>query len=645
MRRAPALLGFLGLTALLALPYPPGSASPLASLVGAPGANLRHGATPDPEVALPAVAAALPGLSPEGVAAVLSPEPLDLLLVGGRLVDGSGNAWRYADVGIRGDRVVRVAPAGTVDPAGAGEVLDITGLVLAPGFIDLNGQSDETYLRDGSALSKIFQGVTTEIMGESNTPAPVNRRILGSVDQGDSVAVRRAREWTRFGAWLEEMEARGVAVNVGSFVGGTTVRRYALGMSDRTPSPAELDTMRTVTERAMRDGAFGVATALIYPPGSFAGLDELVEISRVVATHGGVYITHMRSESYHILEALDEAVEIGRRSGAPVEIFHLKVAGVDNWGLTDQVVNRIEAARAAGLDVSAGMYPYTAASTGLTACFPPWVQADGGLYRNLANREARERIRQEMTGPPTRWENWCRLAGPEGSVIASVSNRDHVRWIGKSLADVAEETGRTWEEVAMDLVLRDRSRVGMIYFAMDEENVRRKLTLPWMKFGTDGSAWNPRGAGGQPHPRAYGTYPRILGHYVRDEGVLSLEEAIRKSSWAVADRIGLRERGQVREGFFADLVVFDPESVEERSTYTRPHQLAAGMVHVLVNGQAVIREGEATGARPGRFVRGPGYVPSLAGAAEEDTRPAAEEAAETGEGEVGPPVSPGSPPR
>jgi N-acyl-D-amino-acid deacylase len=589
-----ALILPLGLVAAMVLAAP----SPSRTLSG-PGSTAHT---------LPSVAAAVPGpnLSPEARRALASQEPLDLLLVGGRLVDGSGNAWRFADVGIRGDRVVKVVPAGTADTVGVRQILDISGLVVSPGFIDLNGQSDQTYLADGSALSKIFQGVTTEIMGESNTPAPVNRRTLGSVNLSDTTAVRRSREWTRFGAWLEEMEAGGVALNVGSFLGGTTVRRYALGMSERAPSPAELDTMRAVTARAMADGAFGVATALIYPPGAFAGTDELVEVSRVVAEHGGIYITHMRSESYHILEALDEAVEIGRRSGAPVEIFHLKVAGVENWDLTDQVIHRIQSARAEGLDVSAGMYPYTAASTGLTACFPPWVQADGGLYRNLRNPEARERIRAEMTGPPTRWENWCRLATPEGSRIASVSNRDHVRWIGKSLADVAEETDRSWEEVAMDLVLRDQSRVGMIYFAMDEENVRRKLRLPWMKFGTDGSGWNPRGAGGQPHPRAYGTYPRILGHYVREEGVLTLEDAVRKSSWAVADRIGLKERGQIREGFFADLLVFDPEAVSERSTFERPHQLAEGMVHVYVNGQAVIREGEATGARPGRFVRGPG---------------------------------------
>jgi N-acyl-D-amino-acid deacylase len=559
---------------------------------------------------VPAVPGSWPGIpgADDGVDLPHWKGPFDLLLVGGRLVDGSGNAWRYADIGIAGDRITAVAPPGRLDRARALEVVDVTGRVVAPGFIDLNGQSDGTFMTDGSALSKIFQGVTTEIMGESNTPAPVNANTLGSVNASDTTAVRRAREWVRFDAWLGEMERGGVAVNVGSFVGGTTVRRWALGMAERAPTPAEVDSMKAVTRRSMEEGAFGVASALIYAPGAFAGTDELVEISRVVAEYGGVYITHLRSESYYIMEALDEAIEIGERSGVPVEIYHLKLAGVDNWGLTDEVVARIEGARARGLDVSAGMYPYTAASTGLTACFPPWVQADGGLYRNLADPQAWVRIRAEMTGPATRWENWCRLATPEGSRIASVSNRDHVRFVGRTLSDVAEEFQTDWVDAAMDLVLRDRSRVGMIYFAMDEDNVRRKLALPWMKFGTDGAAWNPVGAGGQPHPRAYGTYPRILGQYVRDEGVITLEDAIRKSSWAVADRIGLADRGLVVEGFYADLVVFDPETIRERSTYERPHQLATGMDHVFVNGVAVIRDGQATEARPGRFVRGPGAI-------------------------------------
>ena len=545
----------------------------------------------------------------------------DLLFVGGRLVDGSGNPWRYADVAVRGERIVRVAPAGTLDRSDAHEVLDITGRVLAPGFIDLNGQSDNMYLEDGSALSKLFQGITTEIMGESNTPAPLAPGERAT-HASDSVATRRTREWQRFSGWLEEMEARGVALNVGSFLGGTTVRRIAMGQSARTPTEGDLETMREVTAAAMADGAFGVATALIYPPGAYAETEELVEIARVVHEHGGVYITHMRSESYFILDALNEAIEIGERSGVPVEIFHLKVAGRDNWDLTDAVLEAIADARARGIDVSAGMYPYTAASTGLTACFPPWVQADGGLYRNLADPQARERIRTEMTGPPTRWENWCRLAGPEGSVIATVSNPDHVRWIGRSLAEVAAERDVPWVDAAMDLVLNDRSRVGMIYHAMDEDRMRQKMALPYMKFGTDGSGWNPSRAGGQPHPRAYGSYPRILGRYVRDEGVLTLEDAVRKSSWAAAERIGLVDRGLVVEGFVADLVVFDPETIAERSTFERPHQLAEGVEHLYVNGVAVITHGRATSARPGRFLRGPGWVQQDDAAPPYDVRPA-----------------------
>ena len=534
-------------------------------------------------------------------------DPWDVLLVGGRLVDGTGNPWRFADVALRGDRIAAIAPPGLLARENAREVLDVRGLVVAPGFIDLNGQSDERYLEDGSALSKTFQGVTTEIMGESNTPAPVNGRTLGRVNPADPVAVRRSTEWSRFGAWLEEMEAGGVAVNVGSFLGGTTVRRYTMGAALGAPSTAELDTMRAVTARAMEDGAFGVATALIYPPGAYAGTEELVEIARVVAQYGGVYITHLRSESNRILQAIDEAADIGERAGVPVEIYHLKAAGVQNWGLTEEIVARIESARARGVDVGAAMYPYTAASTSLTACFPPWSQADDRLFPNLRDPNARARMREDMLGPPADWENWCRLATPEGSIVSTVSRPEHVPLIGRTLEEVALTLGSVdWVEAAMDLVLRDGSNVGMIYFAMSEDAVRRNLTLPWIKFGTDGAGWNPRGGGGQPHPRAYGTYPRILGHYVRDEGVLRLEDAIRKASSAVADRIGLRERGTARPGYFADLVVLDLGAVEERATYESPHQLAEGVVHLFVNGRAVIRDGVATEARPGRFLRGPG---------------------------------------
>ncbi len=534
-------------------------------------------------------------------------ESYDILFIGGRLVDGSGNAWRYADVAVLGDRIVAVAPPGALDRSRAGEVIEIPGLVLAPGFIDINGQSEFAYLEDGRGLSKLYQGITTEIMGESNSASPVNGLVTGRVDPSDTTAVRRAREWQRFDGWGSEMEARGVTLNVGSFLGGTTVRRFAMGLSEGRPTPSQLDTMRAVTARSMQEGAFGVASALIYAPGTYAETDELIEISRVVAEYGGLYITHMRSESYHLLEAIDEAIRIGAEAEVPVEIFHLKAAGVDNWHLTDAAIARIDSARAAGVDVAAGMYPYTAASTGLTACLPPWIQADGRLYRNLRDPVMRARIREEILGPPTSWENWCRLATPEGSVIASVSNPDHVRYVGWTLDRVAADQGKDWIDTMMDFILADRSRVGMIYFAMDEENVRRKLALPWMKFGTDGSGWNPDRAGGQPHPRAYGTYPRILGQYVREEGVITLEDAVRKSSWMVADRLGLRDRGLVVEGFFADLVIFDPETIRERATFERPHQLAEGVRYLFVNGVGVIREGGFAGVFPGRFLRGPGY--------------------------------------
>jgi len=530
----------------------------------------------------------------------------DYLIAGGRLVDGTGNAWRWADVAVAGDRIVRVAAPGTLDPARAERVLDARGLVVAPGFVDLNGQSDEALLSDGRAVSKLYMGVTTEIMGESNTPAPWRAYNDGPPDPSDTTAVRRAIEWDRFGGWLEEMEAGGVAVNVASFIGGTTVRRYAMGFREGEPSAAELDTMRAVTARAMEDGALGVATALIYPPGAYAGTDELVEISRVVAGYGGVYISHLRSESYGLLDALEEAVEIGRRAAVPVEIYHLKAAGTDNWPRLTDAVARIDAARAEGVDVQAAIYPYTAASTSLQACLPPWASADGRLRENLRDAEARARIVADMTGAPDAYENWCRLAGPEGAMIVGVSdaNRDLV---GASLADLAERRGKPWAEAVIDLLVEE-GNASMVYFAMSDENVRAKLRLPWIKIGSDAGARDPERASGMTHPRTYGTYPRILGQYVREEGVLTLEEAVRKMTSAVTDRVGLVRRGQVREGWFADLVVFDAETIREVTTYTDPHRLSEGVVHLLVNGVPVLLGGERTGALPGRFLRGPGAV-------------------------------------
>lgn len=566
-------------------------------------------------------AALLLGCAPPAPEAPAPSPGYDLLIRGGRIVDGTGNAWYHGDVAVRGDRIVRVARPGLIPDRVAREVVDASGLVVAPGFLDINGQGDTGLLRDGRALNKIFQGITTEIMGEGSTPAPRTGRE--EIDPGDTVALRRDREWRRFGGWLEEVAARGTAVNVAAFVGGGTVRRYAMGLEARPPTGAELDTMRAVTARAMEDGALGIATALIYPPGAFSGTDELVELARVAGAHGGIYISHIRSESDRLLHALAEAVEIGRRSGTAVEIFHLKAAGVDNWALEDAAVALIDSARSEGIDVAAAMYPYTAASTSLTACLPPWTQEDGRLLENLADSLARARIASEIAaGPPEDWENWCLLATPEGSVVTGVSSDENRGLQGRSLARIAAERGTSWIDAALDLLIEEEGDVSMVYFAMSEENVRMQLRLPWIKFGTDAGVWDPEEAESMTHPRAYGSYPRILGRYVRDEGVLGLEEAVRKMSWAVADRVGLRDRGQIREGFFADIVVFDPETIAETATFTDPHRLATGVRHLFVNGEAVIRDGEYGGARPGRFLRGPGVA----------TLPSASEAERLGPG-------------
>jgi N-acyl-D-amino-acid deacylase len=530
----------------------------------------------------------------------------DFLLVGGSIVDGTGNGWFRGDVAIREDRIVAVEPSGVLDRGRSEEVVDVSGLVVAPGFLDINGQSDMSLFGDGRALNKIFQGVTTEIMGENSTPAPRNRRVTGPVDPSDTTATRRAEAWARFGGWLEELEASGVTVNVASFVGAATVRQYAMGMADRDPTPAELDTMRAVVRRSVEDGALGVASGLIYPPGAFSSTAELIALAEASAAAGGIYISHIRSESDRLLEAIDEAVRIGAASGAPVELYHLKAAGVENWALAEASWAKIDSARAAGVDISASMYPYTAASTSLTACLPPWIQADGRLYENLDDPDIRARVLAEIDSGSGGWENWCDLATPTGSMIVGLGQDSLKHLQGTRLADLAAAKAVPWPVAAMDLLRADSSRVGMVFFAMDEDNVRNQLRLPWIKFGSDSGSWDPSTARSMTHPRSYGTYPRILGRYVRDEGALELEEAIRKMTSAVADRVGLRDRGQVRAGFMADIVVLDMALVRETATFTDPHRLAEGVVHLLVNGRPVILNGGLTGLVPGRFLRGPG---------------------------------------
>jgi N-acyl-D-amino-acid deacylase len=562
-------------------------------------------------LAASAAVACRPAPGPGGVSPASLGPPYDLVIEGGRIVDGTGNAWFLGDVAIKGDRIARVSPAGLLRRARARERVDARGLAVAPGFIDIQSHSRRALLTgDGRVMSKVMQGVTTEILGEGWTNAPVNDRILQAADASDPEDARPAAAFRGrhgFDAWLRAMERHGMSVNVGSFLGAATVRVYAKGLATGPPSSAELDTMRAVTRRAMQDGAFGLASALIYPPNNFATTEELIEIAKAMSPYGGIYITHMRSEADQLLEAMDEAIRIGREGGVPVEIYHLKAAGRRNWAKAPLAIAKIDSARAAGLDVQADMYPYVAGGTGLSACLPPWASADGKLFENLRDGPSRERIKAEVLSDRTEWENLCSLATPDGVLVLELRKPENRRWAGKRLSEIAADQGKHWLDAAIDLLLSEGHRVGTIYFMMSEENVALQMRQPWIKIGTDAGGFDPDSASGLTHPRAYGTYPRILGRYVREQRVLGFEEAVRKMSSAVATRLSIRDRGLLAEGFFADLVVFDPAGIVDRATFEQPHQLAVGVRHVFVNGVAVVRGGRHTGAKPGRVVRGPGY--------------------------------------
>ena len=521
--------------------------------------------------------------------------PYDVVIRNGRVVDGTGNAWFLGDVAIRGDRIAEITPAGMLDEADAEETIDASGKVVCPGFIDIQSHSREQLLSgDGRVIGKVTQGVTTEIMGEGTSNAPSKGSGEFDVPGG-------------FDRWLRAMESHGASVNVGSFVGSGTVRSYVKGMAQGPPSPEELEQMRGLVRDAMVGGAFGLASALIYPPDSFVATEDLIELARAMAPYGGVYITHLRSEADQLLEAIDEAIRIGREGGVPVEIYHLKAAGERNWPKAIEAIEAIDAARAEGLDVGADMYPYTAGSTGLTAALPPWASADGKLYENLADPEMRAKIRAEVLEPTSDWENLAALSGPENVIVLGLTKPETKQYVGKRLSEIAEGRGTDWVDAAIDLLLAERQRIGTIYVMMSEENVALQMRQPWIKFGTDAGGHDPEKAEGRVHPRSYGTYPRILGKYVREEGVIPLEEAIRKMTSAVADRLSIRDRGLLREGMYADVVVFDPETIADLATYEEPHRLSVGVDHVLVNGEAVVRDGVHTGAKPGRVVRGPGY--------------------------------------
>jgi dihydroorotase/N-acyl-D-amino-acid deacylase len=537
----------------------------------------------------------------------------DLIISGGRIVDGSGNPWFYGDLAVRGDRIVRITPPGRLAGANAERRIDASGKVVAPGFIDIQAQSIMAFtLGDGRVVSSVTQGITTAIMGEGSTPAPANDRTIAAAtgfDAGLAPAMERFRGPRGFGTWLEAMADHGMSQNAGSFLGAGTVRVYAKGEAQGAPSPAELDTMRLVVRQAMEDGAFGLASALIYPPANFASTEELIEQAKAMAPFGGLYITHLRSEADRLLEAIDEALRIGREGGVPVEIFHFKAGGRRNWGKIPGAIAKIDSARAAGQDVTADMYLYTAGGTGLAACTPPWASADGKLLDNIRDPATRARIRAEMIQPQPNSEGLCELMGPEAVQVVGLTKPDLVPYNGQPLATIAARMGKHWADALLDIVLAEEGRTGAIFHMMNEANLPLQMRQPWMKWGTDADGMDPDSAGGLlAHPRAYGNYPRLLGRYVREQGVLSLEEAIRKGTSAVANRLRIRDRGTLREGAYADLIVLDPRTVADRATFETPHQLSVGIEHVLVNGAAVVTDGRHTGAKPGRALRGPGWT-------------------------------------
>jgi N-acyl-D-amino-acid deacylase len=533
----------------------------------------------------------------------------DVIISGGRVVDGTGNAWFYGDVGIRGDRIARIAPPGALREAAAKQRIDARGMVVSPGFIDIQGQSRGALLTgDGRLISKITQGITTEIMGEGSTNAPSNEKTLAAEPDDNSRKINgRFAGPHGFHDWLEAMEQHGSSPNFGSFVGATTLRMFGKGMAQGTPTAAELDAMRGAMKRAMEDGAFGMASALIYPPGEYTTTNELIEEAKVMSPYGGVYITHMRSEADRLLEAIDEAIEIGRKGGVPVEIYHLKAAGKDNWPKMAQAIAKIDEARRSGVDVGADMYPYVAGGTGLTVCLPPWASADGKLFDNLKDPAVRAKIHAEATAPAKDWENLCQQATPEGVMITRLAKPENSKYEGKRLSEIAQGMHKDWADAAMDLISSEHVRVETMFFVASEDNLKLQLREPWIKFGTDAAGLDPATVRGLAHPRAYGNFTRVLGKYVREEKVIPLEDAIRKMTSAVAGRLSIPDRGLLKEGMFADVVVFDPATVADRATYEKPHQLSVGVKEVIVNGVAVVHNGDPTGAKPGRALYGPGY--------------------------------------
>lgn len=532
----------------------------------------------------------------------------DLIIRHGTLYDGSGNPSVTGDLAISGDTI---AALGDLSKATGVREVDATGLAVAPGFTNMLSWANESLIADGKSQSDIRQGVTLEVMGEGDSMGPLSdtMKVIGASQQGD---IKYPIDWTTLGEYLDNLVKRGISTNVASFVGATTVRVHEIGYADRPPTADELERMRGLVRQAMEDGALGVGSSLIYAPAFYAKTDELIELCKVAAQYHGMYISHMRSEGVWLLEAIDELIRISKEAGLPAEIYHLKAAGATNWSKMDQAIAKVDSARKAGLRITADMYTYPAGATGLDASMPPWVQ-EGGLQewrKRLQDPAIRARVKKEMQTPTDKWENlYLGTGSPEKVLLVGFKTDSLKKYTGKTLGEVAKLKGKSPEETAMDLVVQDNSRVGTVYFLMSEDNIRKQVVLPWVSFGSDEESSAPEGVFTkyQQHPRGYGNFARVLSQYVRIEKLMPLEAAIRKLAALPAENLGIQKRGTLVAGNYADVVVFDPTRIEDHATFDNPRQYATGMVHVFVNGTQVLADGEHTGAKPGRVVRGPGW--------------------------------------
>jgi len=537
------------------------------------------------------------------------PETYDILIKNGQIVDGSGKPSYVGDIAINADTIAAI---GNLKNAKGRQEIDATGLVVAPGFINMLSWATESLIEDGKSQSDIRQGVTLEVFGEGWSMGPVTEASIKAIREIGYGNIVYDFEWETLGEYLEFLTKKGVSPNVASFVGATTLRINTVGFEDRAPTDEEMEQMKSMVKKAMEEGALGIGSSLIYAPAFYASTEELIELCKVASAYDGMYISHMRSEGNQLLKSLDELIRIADEANIRAEVYHLKMAGKDNWNKFDAVVSKIDSARAAGLDITTDMYTYTAGGTGLNATMPPWVQEGG--YEKWAERlqdpKIRKQLIKEMTTPTNEWENYMMAVESYDDMLLVGFKNDSLKYLtGKSLAEVAEMRKTSPEETAMDLVIQDGSRVGTIFFLMSEENVKKQLALPYMSFGSDEESSAPEGVFLETsnHPRAYGNVARLLGKYVRDEKVISLEEAIYKLTTLPATNLKIKKRGALKTGYFSDLAIFNPNEIQDHATFEKPQQFSAGMVHVFVNGVQVLKDGKHTGALPGQVVRGPGY--------------------------------------